>query len=334
METLFACASERMHEYLDWVTSADPSTIGSTDRIAILVSGFHCSLQRWPIRAHTRGELENAFGVLIFLLKRGISPNDVLPVTYRYLPNMMLPFPATVWEHAVFEIFISYLAGAASAGWLIQEFLERGANPDIRLELRKCTLHHPNLEKMVATEEIERVPTMETDDVTFNASFKLGNFFGNDMTEGRVLRFGWEARRYNVRFVKSIAAKGGEITFEDVVEYHDYESKEAILALCARNRRALATGLDTVQQTDVDETQNLETPDCTREKGDQEPNTEPHGSQLLELEVPPTTHGESPSKLAAQAFVWCRRLCNSRIFDVALGKSPPTLVWGSPQLGV
>ena len=79
--------------------------------------------------------------------------------------------------------------------------------------------------------------------------------FGNDASR-RVRLFPCQAwcpkdpedyTEEDVRYYTLFASKGGEISFEDFIEFVDFENKDAILELCARYKQTSATSTSTAR---------------------------------------------------------------------------------------
>ena len=156
-----------------------------------------------------------------------------------------------------------------------------------------------------------------------------------------------------IRYYSLFASKGGEISFEDFVEFADFENKEAILELCAQYNSATPT--DTVPATNTNRTTGPGPSDSIGEKRDQESEAHPLDPQQLGLEMPLATAQEGqlhePQQLGLEVPLetaskvdlasadgtvlskhkghtpsWHQRLRMSRVWDVTLGMSPPFLL--------
>jgi hypothetical protein len=265
-------AASGMYDYLDQVTRADPSTLDSNDKIANLAwstirAGIRYSdwwLQHGP---HV------PFGGVSVLLRRGISPNAVIH-TNSWSEQVGIPLGATFWEQMVLSLVTNtHIQGPLpTAGRIIQEFLEHGASPDIRIALETRRVRDDTtsprdtsasaqpgrqfrrgplwlqwrveLEKHQANGQTSSLLSTHResgiDQLLPKITFRKGaanekiitcdHLFGENHPE--IID-----RDAVTRYHSFVASRGGEISFEDFVEFHNFDNKEAILALCSRSRK-------------------------------------------------------------------------------------------------
>ncbi len=340
-DLLGICVSLGRHEYLDWVISVDPSVIDNANKIALLVCKATSSLMSWEDCPE-----EPSVRILATLLKRGISPNTAIDATSEGRKRRM-PKGMTFWEYIVSGLCYLPFAAIRRTGWAIPLFLAFGANSDIRIEPVSSPIPTKDSER-VRTLEASRSRPKSLSEISDNRCHDLDGFarpafkfqFGNGIGEHKTVikeeAEYWGPWHHGIDFLDFIVDRGGVISFEDFVRFHDFETKEAILALCARNRRALAAPTDTTPAPGTDETENPEVPENTNEKDELEADTAAHDSPPPEAEVPLAAHEESPSKFSAQTQALFRHLRKSRVFDVVLGKSIPQTKLGrtDPSLTV
>ncbi len=306
---LNASAKLGLHQYFDWLTCVDPTAIDTTDKISGIVwVSVNLAVQGLPRWREDPGH--NPFGVLGVLLRRGISPDATM--SRDPLPNSSVPFESTLWEHLVVKLLASSPGPAiAKAGRVIQECLEHGANPSVRLALEDRRAGEKSVPGDVNAENIWTVdnwkrqidgPNPGLSEFEGGVSrpsikFKFENGLSNSVRchvkqDSSKNALGYYTEE-EIRFYTLFASKGGEISFEDFVEFLDFENKEAILELCARHKQTSATSKSTALATDADEAADFGAADSTEEERNQESDAQPHGPQQLGSEVPLATAPEA-----------------------------------------
>lgn len=135
-------------------------------------------------------------------------------------------------------------------------------------------------------------------------------------------------RDIEVRFYNLVIARGGKLSFEDLIEYCDFPNKEAILQLWSQQRGVSRTTPAAPlnkdgSNTDLEPTEgnlqgkgqglNQGFPTCPYRRAD------PKSTPDTPAKTEPVVSDELVLKQETQPQTWSRRLLKSRVADISLG---------------
>jgi hypothetical protein len=308
---LIRCAIFGMVDYLDRVTKTDPSTIDDNDKLATL-AWFSTFYQHRRV-SWTSGNTTStiSFGGISVLLGRGVSPDAAIH-TNPWTENAGIGWGTTFWEHFVQCIVAFTPANEAMsrAGSAIQQFLEHGASSDIRIALEgwdpmrtSCPTPVVNLDpertwsverwKHQASGPHPRLPSKRGGIARPMVKFSFRKDFGAPkvMLHDRLARVSNESEYGDreIGYYSFVASKGGEISFEDFIEFHNYENKDIIFELCRRQKRAPVASTTSTLVTDGE---------VDRPGGSDNDKEEENRELGQAASTPPTTDDESTQEMA------------------------------------
>jgi hypothetical protein len=348
LTVLTECAIFGMADYLDRVTRTDPSTIDDNDKLATLAwfSTFY-QHRRVP---RTSGNTKNtiAFGGISVLLGRGVSPDAAIH-TNPWTELAGVDWGTTFWEHfaGCVVAFTPINEATPWAGKAIQEFLEHGASSDIRIALEGWDPTQTSSGSGVANLSPERTwsverwkrqangphPSFPSDKggiarpvtrISFRKDSRAPKVILHDQL-AQITHSDYSNRE--IGYYSFVANKGGEISFEDFVEFHNFENKETILELCHRHKLASATSTTSTLATDG-EVNSPGASDNGKEEENRElgqaaptpPTTDDERTQEIPEKIDTATvNGLLPNEAVQKRnwYVWERR---SLFVDLILGK--------------
>jgi hypothetical protein len=321
------CASWGMHEYVDYVTSVDPSTIDNNDKLARLAlsamsgAGFE-KYQRLGLTLPS-----SPFSVLGVLLRRGISPNAAIHDN-PYTERVSLPLGSTVWEQLIYILTLPFgRVRISEAGGIVEEFLKHGANSDINIALvdpvaknvsetfPKAKVSIPPPERRWNPERWEhqvqgqdpQLPPSKGGIGRPAIEFRFGNDRGAAKVKTHSPNTSADDKEYEgeeARFYTFCATKGGKISLEDLIEFLGFENKERILELCAQNKLLLGASAETEPNAEGEVGNPVEASDNTGAgvihelviEGQNSPQTDP-GMEVAKPAEPEAVVGNGPELL-------------------------------------
>jgi len=296
-----------MHDFLDWMARTNSSVVANEDEISSLVY-----LSVSANAALNSGTQPVRYAGLFFLL-RNVPGSESFKTTY--------PPYQTVWQ--------SFIASAADAfpfppffgaGKILLEFLRRGVDLQVWF-----LLHHSK-------------------DAPPPRNWEIVIDFGSGATRGGCT-LGPLAPDRDRRYYDFFVSKGGKVSLEDYIGFHDFEHKDAVLELLAQQRRASAAHLlpadppslpspaqpaaDDTAETDPDtapaEVAGTEPKETAGLEDGASPDPEDTPCAAAEETASPEPQEGGPSKLVTlarkePAQTGIRWLFKSRVVDALLGK--------------
>ena len=195
-----------LHQYFDWLTSADPTIINNAcifERSGMVWGSVGLNLWEFPRWPEDPDYIP--FGVLSVLLKRGISPGALIFPSPRMDCYHLLSNGTSMWAHLMLVLFCFFPDPViAEAGRVIQDFLEHGANPSMRVALKR------GISGLFFKFKFEN--QLNSIRLPLPVNFQIPPDWDKAPSENHLK----EEIRYHTWF----SSKGGKVSFEDFVEFN------------------------------------------------------------------------------------------------------------------